>query len=338
MIDKQMIESLDSKDRKKVLNSLQSLIEQTYKVESEYKTLNSSYNSLKGLIEQIIEVLPNSLWVVNSDGSIFLQNSEAKALNEHLNLFIHSNEEDELFINEKYYLINKRKHSEKTIVSATDITSHKRKDRLAFMGQMAAHLAHEIRNPVGSISLLIPTLLKKADNKSKPIIEEIKRSIVRVERIIKSTLLYSKGVSAKIKPINTAKLKTELQNAVNYYSYEKEIDFSYEFKQEEIEGDFNLLSLMLQNFVFNAIDAVEEDDENDGGEIKVLFQDNCFKIYDSGVAIKNPQELFIAFNTTKTKGNGLGLVLSKQIAQAHGGDIEFIQNPKHFKISLGEIK
>ncbi|MGM0623673.1 MAG: sensor histidine kinase [Campylobacterota bacterium] len=336
MIDQQMIESLDSKDRQIVLSSLESLIEQTYKVEEEYKTLNSSYNSLKGLIEQIIEVLPNALWVLSSDKEVFIQNSEAKALNEHLTLFVDAQEDDELFVDERYFLINKKKHSEKLIISATDITSHKRKDRLAFMGQMAAHLAHEIRNPVGSISLLIPTLLQRADARSKPVIEEIKKSIMRVERIIKSTLLYSKGVRAKKKAFESKKLESELQNAVRYYSYEKEIVFVYDFKKSMIEGDFNLLSLMLQNFVFNAIDAVEEDDENESGEVKVCFENRCFQIYDNGVEVQDPQQLFRAFNTTKTKGNGLGLVLSKQIAAAHGGDIEFVSDPKHFKITLGE--
>jgi two-component system NtrC family sensor kinase/two-component system sensor histidine kinase AtoS len=336
MIDKNLIESLDSKDRKIVLQSLQSLIEQTYSVESEYKALNTSYNSLKGLIEQIIEVLPNALWVIGKQGDVFLQNSEAKALDTHLSLFMNANEDDELFVDERYFLINKRSHSEKLIISATDITSHKRKDRLAFMGQMAAHLAHEIRNPVGSISLLIPTLLKHADAKSKPVIEEIKRAIIRVERIIKSTLLYSKGVSAKIKTFESRTLEQHLQNAVHYYGYEKNIDFVYAFEQKSLQGDFDLLSLMLQNFVFNAIDAIEEDDENESGSVKIVLADNCFKIYDSGVAIKNPEELFVAFNTTKTKGNGLGLVLAKQIANAHGGDIAFVQEPKHFIITLGE--
>jgi signal transduction histidine kinase len=249
---------------------------------------------------------------------------------------MNANEEDELFVDERYFLINKRSHSEKLIISATDITSHKRKDRLAFMGQMAAHLAHEIRNPVGSISLLIPTLLKHADAKSKPVIEEIKRAIIRVERIIKSTLLYSKGVSAKIKTFESRTLEQHLQNAVHYYGYEKTIDFTYTFEQKNLQGDFDLLSLMLQNFVFNAIDAIEEDDESESGSVKVALRNNCFKIYDSGVAIKNPDELFVAFNTTKTKGNGLGLVLSKQIANAHGGDIAFVENPKHFIITLGE--
>ncbi len=334
MIDKSMIDNLDSKDRQIVLQSLESLIDQTYKVENEYKTLNSSYNSLEGLIKQIIEVLPNALWVINDDNSIFLQNSEAKQHDDHLEMFINSRDGDELYVQKRYFLINKKTHNDKLIVSATDITSHKRKDRLAFMGQMAAHLAHEIRNPVGSISLLIPTLMKQAGENSKPVIEEIKKSIIRVERIIKSTLLYSKGVQAKIKPFGTDRLQRELETAIQYYGYEKSITFEFEFTQEKLNADFDLISLMLQNFIFNAVDAIEEDDESEEGSVRLRLEQDRFKIYDSGVPIADPEKLFVAFNTTKTKGNGLGLVLSKQIAAAHGGAIEFIAEPKHFIITF----
>ncbi len=334
MIDKELMDNLNDKDRAVVMQSLESLIEQTYSVENEYKSLKSSYESLEGLIKQIIEVLPNALWVLTPQGEVFLQNSEATELKAHLDAFINSSDGDELYVNERYYLINKKSHSEKMIISATDITSHKRKDRLAFMGQMAAHLAHEIRNPIGSISLLLPTLFKQAPKTSTPLLEEMKKSLMRVERIVKSTLLYSKGVHAKKSTFATDKLQNELQTAVYYYSYEKQIEFAYEFDQDSLHADFNLLSLMLQNFIFNAIDAIEEDDDREEGQIRICLDDNCFRVYDSGVAIENPEKLFVAFNTTKTKGNGLGLVLSQQIAAAHGGGIDFVAEPKHFIITL----
>jgi len=60
-----------------------------------------------------------------------------------------------------------------------------------------------------------------------------------------------------------------------------------------------------------------------------------FNIYDSGVMIENTKELFEAFKSTKVKGNGLGLVLSRQIAQAHGGSVELLNGDrKGFEIKL----
>jgi two-component system NtrC family sensor kinase/two-component system sensor histidine kinase AtoS len=82
--------------------------------------------------------------------------------------------------------------------------------------------------------------------------------------------------------------------------------------------------MMFSNFLANAIDAIEED-EDEKGIVEINYKNDgefhIFEIYDSGVDIENKDELFEAFKSTKVKGNGLGLILSKQIAQSHGGDV-----------------
>ena len=57
---------------------LKSLIEQTYLIENEYKNLTSSYMSLQNFIKDIVEILPNAIWVFDEKDEIFLQNSENK--------------------------------------------------------------------------------------------------------------------------------------------------------------------------------------------------------------------------------------------------------------------
>lgn len=59
---------------------LKALIDQTYKVEEDFLALRQSYDHLQSTIEQVIEFLPNAIWIVDNDGSIFLQNSQAKGL------------------------------------------------------------------------------------------------------------------------------------------------------------------------------------------------------------------------------------------------------------------
>ena len=60
-----------------------------------------------------------------------------------------------------------------------------------------------------------------------------------------------------------------------------------------------------------------------------------FKIYDSGVDIENKDDLFEAFKSTKVKGNGLGLVLAQQIAEAHGGIVSLLEEDrKGFLVTL----
>jgi two-component system NtrC family sensor kinase/two-component system sensor histidine kinase AtoS len=192
------------------------------------------------------------------------------------------------------------------------------------MGQMAAHLSHEIRNPIGSIALLTSTLMKKVIPKNKSIVFEIQKSIYRIERIIKATLMFSKGVKTQIESISWMSIYDELHSAISYYSYSKDIDFIFPENDFDLQGDKDLLVMLFSNFIFNAIDAIELDDEESGViELLHVRQDNHhhFKIYDTGIAIENKNMLFEAFKSTKEKGNGLGLILSKQIAEAHGGEV-----------------
>jgi len=318
---------------------LKALIDQTYKVEEEYVALRQSYNHLQSTIEQVIEFLPNAIWIVNPDGSVFLQNSQAKG---HAKLFdtLHWDEaEYEVSFDERSYLIKTAQHNEKYLLSATDITEQKRKENLATMGQMAAHLSHEIRNPIGSIALLASTLMKRVIPENRPIVEEIQKSLYRIERIIKATLMFSKGISAQKRPLRWDQIRDSLHSSIGYYSYGKEIEFIFPEEDFELLGDLDLLSMLFSNFVFNAIDAIELDDE-ESGRIEIYHSvdshGHLFEIYDTGIPIENKKWLFEAFKSTKERGNGLGLVLSKKIAQAHNGDIGLCDGAKKgFCIRLG---
>ena len=63
-----------------IQNGLKSLIEQTYLIEREYKNLTASYMSLQGFIKDIVEILPNAIWVLDENDEIFLQNQRRKSL------------------------------------------------------------------------------------------------------------------------------------------------------------------------------------------------------------------------------------------------------------------
>ncbi len=337
MIDKNMLKNLNNEEKEFFKKSLESLIEQTYKVEEEYKELNNSYKNLQNFIKQIIEVLPNALWVIDKNGDIFLQNSEAKRLETLFEAIDFAKESSEIEYEGFYYLIKLNKAYGKTIISATDITQEKRGERLASMGQIAAHLSHEIRNPIGSVSLMASTLYKRVTPKNRPLVDEIKRAIWRVERIIKATLLFTKGVSINSSDFLAKDLIDDINTAISYYSFSKEIEFDFDLQNIKIVADFDLLSIVLQNFIFNAIDAIEET-EDDRGYIKIKFRQNrnlsIFEITDSGIKIEDQNILYEPFKTTKTKGQGLGLSLSLEIINAHNGTIELLQNTKGFRIII----
>jgi two-component system NtrC family sensor kinase/two-component system sensor histidine kinase AtoS len=314
------------------------LIEQTYKVEKEFNELKSSYGHLQDTVEKIVEFLPNAIWILNEEGGVFLQNSQAKSLGELFKLLELKNDDYEVTFDSKAYLIKSSFYKDKLMLSATDITEQKRKENLATMGQMAAHLSHEIRNPIGSISLLSSTLKKRVIPENIPIVEEIQKSVYKIERIIKATLMFSKGVHANKTPFMWSELEDALKKVVEYYGYTKKIMFIFPNQKFILNGDRDLLEMLFSNFLVNAIDAIELD-ENDEGVVEIKYKNDgkyhIFDIYDSGVAIENKKELFEAFKSTKVKGNGLGLVLSRQIAEAHGGSVDLLdEKRKGFEIKL----
>jgi two-component system NtrC family sensor kinase/two-component system sensor histidine kinase AtoS len=310
-------------NNQELIKNLEHLIKQTYQVENEFK-------ELKSILDGVIEFLPQALWVLDEEDTIIVQNSKAKEIPQILDFV-----DDEVEINDKVFLIQKSSFENKIIVVATDITVQKRNERLISMGQMAAHLAHEIRNPIGSVSILLSMLTKKCS--ATNIIEEIKKSIFRVERIIKSTLLFSKGLTLNKKTFYVSDMESELKKAIEYYTYSKDIDIVMFLPHISIKADFDLLILTLQNLIFNAIDSIE-DSEKDEELIEVLYQKDenyhYFNIYDSGDDFEDKNILFETFKSTKTKGNGLGLSLSKQIVEAHKGEIYLSNVKKGFTIKL----
>ncbi|MFB1007513.1 MAG: ATP-binding protein [Sulfurospirillum sp.] len=338
MIDETLLNSLSAKEKELFKQGLEDLINQTYVIEDEYKKLGESYTALQDFIRQIIEVQPNALWVFDNDGAIFLQNSEAKKIGSILE-GLSLEEESEVDFEGRSYLIKSVTKSDKKIITATDITEGKRQERLVSMGQVAAHLSHEIRNPIGSVSLLASTLLKKVDPNVKPLVTEIKKAIWRVERIIKATLLFTKSVQINPSFFYLDRLIKECEQAISHYSYTKEVSFHFDLPHIEIKADFELLNLVLQNFIFNAIDAIEEC-EKESGNVSISFVEDSeyviLHVKDDGKPIENKNILFEPFKTTKTKGNGLGLALSLQIIQAHNGKINLLEEPKGFEIKIAK--
>lgn len=324
-----------------IQDGLKSLIEQTYLIEAEYERLNASYAGLREMISGIIDVIPDALWVLNDDNSLFLSNSKACKKPDLLNAIMieFGNDENsaEIDFGGSQYLVKLVKSGNKRVITATDITTQKRTQRLISMGQVAAHLAHEIRNPIGSLSLLVGSLPKYVIGKGEIIVDQMQRAIWRVERIIKATLLFTKGVKTTPRDFKFSALYHECIEAIGYYEYSKQIEFNFDFGDMSYVGDVDLLAMVFDNLIFNAIDAIEESDD-ETGTIRLWHEiegsELKFYIYDSGVDIADAGAVFEPFKTSKLKGNGLGLALCVQIINAHGGSIEISLNPKTFCISL----
>ena len=81
------------------------LIEQTYKVENEFNELKASYTHLQDTVEKVVEFLPNAVWVLNSDNTVFLQNSKARELFKLLKLLEFKSEDYEFTFETRSFLV-----------------------------------------------------------------------------------------------------------------------------------------------------------------------------------------------------------------------------------------
>lgn len=342
-------------DKKEILDTLEKLIEQTYKLEKEN-------NNLKDIFNHLLEVFPQAIWVLNQDKSLFYFNSNAKKLEGMLSK-VSNLLESEIEFNKENYLVQVNPTDlNRTIITATNITKEKRKERLASMGQISAHLAHEIRNPVGAISLMASSLIKKLKDDDKVYILEMQKAIWRLERLINATLLFSKGVHVRSSYLPSSIIKECIDNALNHLENRDDVIVNYSIKSKQIYCDYGLLNVILQNLLFNAIECHDEQDEDQQNvdkdkekiKIKVEFfiqtnnniNNNAIKadeyqilrFFDNGpkVPITEIDTLFEAFKSSKVKGSGLGLPLSKQIARAHKGELEYKNDKlgKYFELRL----
>ena len=316
--------------QEELLGNLGNLIEQTFIVEKQY-------NELTSLFSGVIEVMPVAVWVLNSDGTIFLANEKAAGIPLEPAKLTPDDHDSEIEVEGRHYILQVARQNSKVIIAATDNTKSRRNERLIAMGQMAAHLAHEIRNPVGSVAILASTLFNRVDLGAKSLVLEIKKSIWRVERIVKATLLFSKGFTLNPSRFSLCELAEDLDLAVQNYSYSKPIEFEFTLPSRPMQADSDLLGLVLQNLIFNAIDAIEEG-EQDEGTVQVSYsacsQYHTLEVVDSGPDFIDRERIFEAFHTTKTKGHGLGLILSRQIVEAHRGTIGLCDMKKGFRIQL----
>jgi PAS domain S-box-containing protein len=227
------------------------------------------------------------------------------------------------------------------VVTLQDITQVKklqeqaiRSGRLAAMGEMAVKIAHDIRNPLGSIELFA-SLLKKdveGDEDKKMIVEHISSGVRSINHIISNLLLFIRPEQLPEMQVLDlhAPLKDSLFFAEHMISSESSVTLETEFAEEalNISGDSELLSQVILNLILNAIQAMP-----DGGKLTLSTTKAMdshgrdmaeMRIADTGCGIppQNMAQIFDPFFTTKKRGTGLGLSIVHNITQAHGGCID----------------
>jgi len=213
------------------------------------------------------------------------------------------------------------------------------RDRLAALGQMAAGLAHEVKNPLGAIKgaaqlLGEPPDGKELDGVTREFVGIILEEVDRLDRVVRSVLDYgrpSKGNPGAV-DVNAAVRRTLQVLGSNREQATRLVPRTSEGVLS-VRADEEQLRQVLINLVSNAEEAM-----NGTGEVVVVTRRRPgqtepgyaeIAVHDSGRGI--PKEvldhLFVPFFTTKPRGTGLGLAISQRMVQAMGGRIEVTSEP-----------
>jgi len=223
-----------------------------------------------------------------------------------------------------------------------NITKMKKAERLSAAGQLAASLAHEIRNPLASISGAAGILQRQTARPEylQDSLEIIQKESQRLNKLLTGFLNFAKPRSPRLQRTNVNELMLSVQSLVSHAAELNHNTVSYErpAQEAEIDCDPEQLKQVLLNLVINAIEASPAGSEirlrtlaREGGTV-IEIED-----HGSGIPQDAVERIFDPFFTTKPKGTGLGLAISSMIVSQHGGTLSFHDNPRGgttFRIEL----
>ncbi|MEE9523500.1 MAG: ATP-binding protein, partial [Thermodesulfovibrionales bacterium] len=198
-------------------------------------------------------------------------------------------------------------------------------DRMAALGEVAAKVAHEIRNPLVSIGGFSRRLEKKLDGNLKDYASVITSEVTRLEGILKDILGYVREIRLVKETTSVNTIITDVLPLFQEEIRKKKIVLTTFFQEDvkEVEVDINKIKEGLINLIGNAVQAV-----SNNGEIKIATYEkdlmSVIEITDTGHGIneKDMPYLFDPFYTTKISGTGLGLSITHRIIDQHNGTIE----------------
>ncbi len=210
----------------------------------------------------------------------------------------------------------------------------------ATLGRSAATIAHEIRNPLNSVSMGIQRLLMDNTGLSsgqRKLLILLQSELARTERIISGLLSYARP----LKPETTVVLLSEiLRKALSRIEGRKRfntIGIDFRIRDEvQVEADSHLVLQLFENLLNNALDAQAR-----GGSIRIeIERENGFQLIRISNRGKIPppeglEQIFEPYFTLKTRGTGLGLAICQRIMTAHHGFIRASVKSGIFTVEVG---
>jgi len=206
--------------------------------------------------------------------------------------------------------------------------SLRRAERLKTLGQMAAGMAHEVKNPLAAVRSAAQMLDSRVEGRDADLTRIILSEVDRLNRVVNDFLNYARPAPLRRGPLHLSRV---VGTCVELLSSQmagqgREVSRSWPEDEARVQGDANLLRQVFLNLLLNATQAAHRSivitGEQTGREVRVRVTDDG-----PGIPPDKLKHVFEPFYTTRPGGTGLGLAIARRIVAEHGGRIELVSEP-----------
>ncbi len=216
----------------------------------------------------------------------------------------------------------------------------KRTEKFEAMGEMAANIAHEVRNPLGSIELFASLLLKNlTDSRDRDRVTQIISSVKNVDNKISNLLLFTRRPTPQMRRVNLRGILAEVIDFSRSIMEQGGIKLTANYDEDDIriEADPEMIKQVFLNILLNAQQAMP-----DGGALRVMTRiapespmpggrriaEIVFQDAGPGIKPSDLSRIFDPFFTNREGGSGLGLAIAHNIVSEHSGSISVENAPQ----------